>query len=735
MGRTKSKKRMPASLGILDTADQIDDQPDRKWLDPYDGLNVAQKKVVAWDSGIVIVVACAGSGKTHSVVNRIYRLYRDGHDMSRLLATTFTKRGAGEMNDRLKLMGCPVGDGATRIGTFHSITLGIIRDGSPWENYQVDASNGMRYALKNILGYRQMNWRGADLTELEGFIGSCKNALVAPDDIKLVRGAKPFDPRQPGVTSESRMGEAYCLYEEERDRRGVITFDDMLKLAVEHLRQDQDAMTRWSGRYRHIIVDEYQDTNLAQYELMRLLSQDADSLMVVGDARQIIFGFRGSDLGLTTTFQERFGATVIDMNINYRSLPTIVGHANQIGQTFPHEIMRSPAVPDRTGDPTVSCQPSVDFDAEAEVVVERVMGLHQDGLVYRDMMVCSRTNAQSRPFEEVCIRRKIPHRVLGGVDFYSRKEVADILAYMRLAVNDNDDQSCSRAINRPFRYIGRASVERMLSEAVGAISMLEVARHCSQYDLDLKARQVSSVQGFVRAVDLLRVDLDPGNQPPGPTVSSCAGLERHNKVNLPVALSNLVHNIRYEDWLIGDEGSDTAENSRLSNVRELIRTSGRFRSAEKMLMYIERLRAERKKRKKGGADLLEIGTIHKFKGQERVAVFVAGCAEGILPHGRSDDLEEEKRLFYTAITRARDYLMVTWPTTALVGGRQVRLLPSRFIAEAGLLKGEKAIHPGTTVEQTIKLGVGVVDTEYSHNEKMTEKLKVNLDRQATLKGD
>jgi len=670
MPRGKIKKKRASIDALMDIPD---DEP-TQWADPYEGLNDAQRSVVAWNEGAVIVVAVPGSGKTRSIVNRMYRMHQDGIDMSRVLATTFTKRGAGEMNDRLKSLGCPVGEGGAEVGTFHHVCLSVIRDGSPWKDYEVDADNKMRYALKDVLGYRQMNWRGADISEVEGFIGACKNGLVGPRDVKVDRGAKPYDAQRPGVTNDPRMGEAYFLYEEERERRGLITFDDMLKLSVEYLRADSDTRARWEGRYDHVIVDEFQDTNLAQHALMEILATGSKSLMAVGDARQLIFGWRGSVLDLTLNFREKFMAEVIEMSINYRCLPGIIDVANRTGSTFPHDVMKSSAVANREGEASVDFQRAADMDDEAVRVVERAVQLHEDGVRWGEMAVMYRTNAQSRSFEEECIRRQVPHVVIGGTDFYRRKEVADLLAYLRLAVDPTDDASCRRAINRPFRFIGRVSVDAMEDEAAGSgQSMLDVARECRP-GLGLKPRQISSVIQFVEIVDALRADL------------------ADKQTDLPSAFTGLLRRTRYEEWIVGDEGTDTAENSRLSNIRELVRTSGRFKTAEAMLKYIDNLADERKKRKKGNADLMQLSTVHKQKGLEFGAVFVAGCAESILPHGRSDDIEEEKRIFYVAITRAKDHLMITCPTSALVGGKTVELRPSRFVVEAGLVDRAEKIN-------------------------------------------
>lgn len=681
-------------------------------VDLFEGLNGTQRAVVEHEAGNAAMYAVAGSGKTRSVVHRIANLVRKGHDPERILATTFTKKAAGEMNERLAKLGVKIrerkGDGGARVGTFHSVCWEIVRDGSPWQAYQLDDKDRMKYKLKDIVGWKGMKWKGVDVTEVINFISRAKNDLLSPDDTDRILQARKrayFSPGQSVPDDEMdwfngvdlQFVEAYYRYEDERNRAGLITFDDMLKSAVEWLRMDRNARQRWQGRYDHVVIDEYQDSNRAQYELMRLLSVGCKSLLVAGDDDQCIFQWRGSRQEYTLTFEKVFGAEGFRAEANYRCRPEILEVANAvIKNNDPNRVPKvNQAQRQPRGEGTVEWYPCEDMDAEAEVVVQRVKELRQqvgiDEIKYSDMAVLYRTNAQSRAFEEALLREKIPHVVVNGTDFYSRKEVADVLAYLRVAVDDSDDKACERAINRPFRYIGRASIDKLKDIAKrNRITLMQaVCDHAEQ--VGLQHRQVQSLRDFAGIVDWIREEVTelekqraegPLFQDPDIEIVDQLGGKLSG---VPHLISQIIMRTGYEQWLLSDEGSDTAENSRVSNLRELVRTSHRFNSPAELLEHVEHVREQKKKAKKGKADAVLLMTIHSAKGLEWPAVFLAGASEGILPHARADeDDSEERRLFYVAVTRAREFLLITSPMAAVTGGGLRSLDVSRFVKEGGL---------------------------------------------------
>ena len=631
------------------------------WQDPYEGLSDAQRVVVGHTEGNLGVFAVSGAGKTRSIVNRVARMVCDGHDPDLILATTFTKKAAGEMNERLASLGCPVKGKASnegaRIGTFHSVCLEIIRDESPWANYEVDAKNKMRSVLKqDILGFRGMNWQGVDLTEVESFISTCKNNLINSENAQH---------------PDHRFVEAYQRYEAEREERGLITFDDMLFLAVLYLKCNQDAFGRWAHRYEHVIVDEFQDSNKAQFELMTILATGAKSLVVVGDDDQAIYEFRGAIPQYMIDFQKVFGAEIIRMEINYRSRLPIVEAANKVIKNNEVRITKT-AIANRQDDATVVFDLAFDCDAEASLVCERILELQQDGYKWGDFTILYRTNAQSRAFEEVFLnppngREPIPHVVIGGIDFYSRKEVVDLLSYLKLAVDSGNDVAFRRAVNRPFRYIGKKTLEQ-IARLARSRSMLDATRQAlNTGELRLNRNQTGSLKKFVSIMDRIIADFKAGTK-------------------LSSVLTMILQESGYENWILRDEGSDTSENSRLANIRELIRTADRFKTARSFLKHLRELTKEKKKRKQGNGNMVQLMSIHKSKGLEFPIVFLAGAAENILPHGLTENVEEERRLCYVAMTRAKEHLYISAPQVVLMGGQLRELEPSRFLAEAGLFK-------------------------------------------------
>ena len=637
----------------------------KEWADPYEGLNDQQRKVVAWNIGKVVVSATPGSGKTRSMVNRIARMVRDGVDPEKILATTFTKKAAGEMNERLKSLGCPIksnGDKGARVGTFHSVCLEIIHDGSPWRSYAVDANDQMRFALKVLVGFQGMRWEGVDLTKVESFISGCKNDLIDPENCKSKRV---------GEFVSSRYEEAYFRYEEEREKKGLITFDDMLYLAVRYLQSDQDALLRWSGRYDHIMVDEGQDSNLAQHELVKLLSLNATSVMQVADPDQSIYRFRGAHPELIIEASKSEGTTTIKMEINYRSQPEIISAANKLIKNNQNRI-ETQAVANKTsnGQNVIEFFTTSDMDSEAASVLERILALKEDGYAWKDFFVLIRTNAQSRAFEEVFMAAKIPFVIVGGTDFWNRKEVADLLSYVKVAAT-GDDTACLRSLNRPFRFIGKVTLELLATNAHRAKkSIIDYLTSLDHYTmasaLQIQRRQAESIHNYVRIISNVR------------------GYLNDEGMGLAEVIRLVEKETGYEAWLLKDEGSDSPENSRVSNIKELVRTVNRFKTAKELFDYLDTMKAAKKAKKDEGADAIQVMSCHRGKGLESPVVFLAGACAGIIPHHRSDDIEEERRLFYVAITRAKDRLFVSSPLSAFVGASLKDMAISQFVFEAGL---------------------------------------------------
>lgn len=640
-------------------------------------LNPVQRQVAQHNEGNAMLAAVAGSGKTETVavfvLNQIEKI-KQAPD--RMLLSTFSRTGANEINDRLrKKYGVQIrsnkGKDGTRVGTLHSVSLEIVRDGSPWASYEVDARDKMKYKLKDLLGWgggKGMKWEGHDLTEVQSFIADCKNALISPEQAQH---------------SNRRFLTAFRRYEEERHLEGLLTFDDMTPAAVEYLATDTDALIAWQGRYDVVVLDEFQDTNIAQMVLARYLSAKSRVFLVVGDDDQLIYGFRGSKPEHMTGFAEEFNATIFRAEANYRSAPEILEVANKsIANNNPKRVEKTNRAQRKTSG-MVEFNACADMDSEASLVAEQIKTMVLDGYEPKHFSVLYRTNAQSRAFEEAFIREKIPHIVVGGTSFYRRKEVADILAYLKLAVNNTDDTSFKRAVNRPFRYIGKVSIEKIEQYARSdGVSMMTTAWNYADNISLRQSRQVDSLQKFCRLVEEVSTMLAKHEANPDEP------FDDGKPWSLSELLAFIIRKSGYEEWLVSDEGTDTSENSRLSNLRELVRTANRFKTADEMLDYIDNVERE-SKAKADDAKAVKLMTIHKSKGLEFPVVFLAGAAQGILPHARCEDVMDERRLFYVAVTRARDRLFVSCPLGAWVRDKLIQLDVSLFVGEAGLLEPDR----------------------------------------------
>jgi DNA helicase-2/ATP-dependent DNA helicase PcrA len=628
-----------------------------------EGANPEQSDVIQHGEGPLMVAAVAGSGKTFALVRRMaYLIEERGIDPWKILAMTFSKKAADEMNERLVSI---LGETQARVGTFHSWAYELLRNEQPaYKEWTVDDRDKFRVFVKDAVGFREMNWKGADLTKLMEYIAFCKACLAKPgSQLSLELAAKRF-----GGYQASMADEAYQRAERRRLDERYITFDDMLVVAVDLLRDPESGvLLRWGGRYDYVLQDECQDVNDAQNEIARLLSKEHRNYMVVGDPMQSIYAFRGARPETMLTFEQEWGARVIHMNRNYRCGRRIVEVANNVARPavkrLPMEI-----VGERDVEGRISFQQTETLDDEAQHVLDVLREEKADGKRWGDFVVLYRTNAQSRAPEEVFLKARIPYTVVGGTNFYERKEVKDMLAYLRLAEGRGSADDVRRCINSPFRFLGRAYVERVMSlrgdEGSWTQRVLEAATQEG-----IQQRQIVSAQQWSSLVESAALEVKEGKRP-----------------NL--ILETLLQKTAYLDWLRREEGEESPENSRVSNVRELVRASTRFETTRELLDYIDQVIKDSRKAKAAAdsgerPDRVTLMTIHRSKGLEWPVVFVIGANEGILPHGLCEE-EEERRLAYVAFTRARDALHVSAIGMAAMGGAVRSIAVSRFVAEAGL---------------------------------------------------
>lgn len=660
------------------------------------GLNPEQREVVLHDKGPLLVAAVAGSGKTRSLVHRIgYLVAVRGVHPGRILAVTFSKKGADEMQERLDIL---IGDSDARIGTFHSLAYEILRKEVPHYNpageggWKVDDRNRYRICLKDATGHKEMKWKAADITVLEHFVSFCKCNMARPDSETAMEIARKTYQRQPkAATNPHMMLEAYARAEDIRRERRLLGFDDMMMEAVELLQNDEDLRVRWASKYDYVLQDEAQDQNLCQLLMGELLAKDHKNYMLVGDSGQTIFTWRGAKPEKLLGFEQAWNARVILMNRNYRCGSNIIAAANLALEAMdPSTKLDMEMVCERKEvEGTISTTIYNDLDEEGQYIAEQIKVLTTNGNYEpRDAFILVRTNAQTRAPEEALISARIPYRILGAASFYERKEVRDLLAYLRLAEGRGSLDDIGRAINSPFRFLGRAFVDRVREASKeskthrgkGDRSWSQIIREvCSQEGV--QRRQRESALDWATMVEELRFRIDRARNAEMETDAKATGMPAR-------VLEDIIREIQYTQWLQRDEGEESTENSRVSNIREMVRAAGRFTSVADLLDYVDNtLAASRKQRKEEGdnPNKVTLCSIHKSKGMERPIVFLAGVSEDVLPHGRCEDIEEERRLFYVGITRAKDKLFVSCVRNMAIGG-QIRFTePSRFIEEAGLM--------------------------------------------------
>lgn len=647
------------------------------------GLNPEQLEVVRAEGGAWRVLALAGSGKTESLGRRIARLVRElGVDPSRILAVTFSKKGGDEMSARIERK---LGVSGARVGTWHSLCLEILREdrheAAGWEIEDSGPGTNPRLVLKDVVGWKGMDWKGVDIAALAGFISRCKANLYAPDAPEASALAQKVFGWQAG-----KAVRAFHLYNEALREKGLLTFDDYLVFAAAHLESDENVRKAWASRWDYVMQDEAQDANRAQCRIATLLAQDHGNYMVIGDCYQAIYSFRGSSPEFLAQFDKEWPeARTIVLPRNYRSGRRIIEAANAVVTRAEIEGIEAPTamIGERDVEGEVRILSAESLDDEANHIASTILRSASTGeSSYSAHTVLFRTKAQSRAIEESLLRSKIPYVVVGGVSFYERKEVRDLLGYLRLAARRGKPDDIKRSINTPFRFLGAAFVSRVMEAAGDAEGEVDwpglVDRVAGQ--TGLQRRQVESATSWARLIRGMQAAIDAQDEE-----DPIFGTE-DDEARPARLLGNLVRDIGYIDWLNKEEGGETTADSGAANVREMVRVAERFKTAGELLDYIDdTIKSARKQRddKQAGGERVLLMSVHRSKGLEWPHVYVAGMNEMVLPHAKGDP-EEERRLAYVAMTRARDVLTLSFVRriATRAGIRDVE--PSRFLRDTGL---------------------------------------------------
>jgi DNA helicase-2/ATP-dependent DNA helicase PcrA len=622
-------------------------------------LNPAQREAVLATEGPVLVVAGAGSGKTRVLTHRIAHLITAcGVKPQEILAITFTNKAADEMKSRLE----GVLGGVVRtmwVMTFHAACGRILRKEAPRLGYRqnftiYDQADQVRLT-KAVLEELDRDPKRFVPRGIHSQISMAKNQLVSPEEYRS-RVASFYD---------QTVADAYDLYQKRLHASNAVDFDDLLMLTVEVLERFPEARTRWQKAFRYVLVDEYQDTNHAQYRLLQLLAGEHLNVFVVGDPDQSVYGFRGADIRNILEFERDFGgARVIALEQNYRSKNPILRAANAVIENNRERKPKSLWSELGEGEPVRVIEVE-DEHAEARFVAAEIASLSEEGYAGSEIGVFYRTNAQSRVLEDVLVRQEVPYQVIGGPRFYERAEIKDAIAYLQVIDNAYDAVSLMRIANKPRRGIGDASLARLASFAdAQGISLWEALGRADEAGVG--AAPLKAVQRFVTLMQ-----------------SSMAGAL---ELSVPEVLERVLERSGYLEAL---EAERTIEaQGRTENLGELVGVAREYQETAEEPSLSEFLQQislySDQDELKDQQSLVTLMTLHNAKGLEFRCVFLIGAEEGVFPHARSleeQGLEEERRLAYVGLTRAKERLVLTHAATRSLWGTRGYNLPSRFLDE------------------------------------------------------
>jgi DNA helicase-2/ATP-dependent DNA helicase PcrA len=626
-----------------------------------EALNDVQSAAVRHANGPCLIFAGAGSGKTRVLTHRIaYLLDELEVSPDQILAVTFTNKAAGEMKTRLeRMVGAPARD--LWVGTFHSMCVRILRrEGSRAgiaSNFAIIDDADQRTVVREILTDLDYDERqltpGACLAE----ISKAKNALVWP---------KEFHERNTSFLGE-RYANVYAEYQRRLSESNSLDFDDLIVRTIDLFETDETARTKWQNRFRYILVDEYQDVNFAQYKLISILGEKHRNVTVVGDDDQSIYSWRGSDYRMILRFEEDFpGAKVFTLEENYRSTQTILDAANALVANNKTRAEKK-LFTNRDPGETITAFAADTERSEARYVVEKVKELVREGASYSDFLVLYRTNAQSRVFEEAFIAEGIPYRVIGGVGFYARTEVKDIIAYLRYIDNPSDAIAFKRIVNVPRRSIGSQTLASLVSAADAA--KVPVGQAVFDKDLLKKAvpKKTRELERFAELIESLR--------------------SRRAEFSIADLLVAVLEESGYLRELRNEDTPDSR--TRMENLEELVGVAREYESGDPeatlegflanvaLISDLETL--------DDSTSYITLMTMHSAKGLEFNSVFLTGLEEGVFPHSRAlvdmTELEEERRLAYVGVTRAMNRLFLSYAERRTLYGNTFAHPKSRFLEE------------------------------------------------------
>ena len=638
-------------------------------------LNESQLEAVTYCDGPSLVIAGAGSGKTRVLTYKIAYLLQHGYKPWNILALTFTNKAAREMNTRISTI-CEEGNTqGLWSGTFHSIFARMLRMEYNViqypQNYTIYDSADSKSLIKTIVKELKLDDKIYKPNVVAARISEAKNHLIVPSVYASDSSIRSRD----GSESLGEVHRIYSIYQHRLYAAGAMDFDDLLLNTFLMLRDHADVRERYMKRFQYILVDEYQDTNMAQHRILSLLTTPESRICVVGDDAQSIYGFRGADITNILTFQEQYPtARIIKLECNYRSTQNIVEAANCIIRNNVGQIPKKVYSAGDKGEPIHLFSAATDKE-EARKVVSHIVGLHRrEQIPYSEIAVLYRTNAQSRVIEEALQSNNIPYRIYGGLSFYQRKEIKDVIAYCRLVSNPHDEEAFRRVINYPARGIGATTIQKIQNAAAEhGVSMWDVATNPMQYDLAVNKGALNKIAGFCELICSFRIQSES-------TTASVLVKDIIRRSGIAVEFTrerSLENTARQEnvDELLG---------SIQSLEKEAFEEEGKKRVALEDFLSTVSLLSDADS-KDDGSPRVTLMTVHAAKGLEFQAVFVTGMEEELFPNANAHlyrkEMEEERRLFYVAVTRAKDYCFLSYANTRYRYGSLQFSDPSSFISE------------------------------------------------------
>lgn len=643
--------------------------------DYLQGLNERQKEAVEHIKGPIMIVAGAGSGKTKVLTTRIAHLMAHGVDAFHILALTFTNKAAAEMKERIEKI---LGNNEARnlyIGTFHSVFARILRAeadklGYP-NNFTIYDTDDSRSVLKTVINELNLDDKHYKPNVVHNRISSAKNALIGPVEYATDHYIQQEDMR----ANRPAIAQIYQAYAMRCFKNGAMDFDDLLLKMYELLKTHNDALAKYQRKFQYVLIDEYQDTNPVQYQITKLLAAQHENICVVGDDAQSIYSFRGATIENILQFQKDYDdVKVVKLEQNYRSTQSILNVANEViknnkGQ-LPKELWTNNSVGEK-----IKLVRTMTDNEEGKFVADNIQeqklrNHYRNG----DFAILYRTNAQSRSFEEALRRMGIVYKIYGSISFYQRKEIKDFLSYLRIIVNTKDEEALKRIINYPARGIGKTTIEKCVIAANEQnISMFDVLERAAQFDF--KAGTLESINNFVTMIKYFQ-----------------SLLEKHNAYDVATQVGKHTNLVKE---LFSDKTTEGL--AKYENIQELLNSikewtespdteDGEIIGMKTLGSYLQQITLlTDADNDDDNTDAVKLMTIHAAKGLEFACVFVAGIEETLFPNAMAintrEELEEERRLFYVAVTRAKQRLWLTYANARYRFGSLVQNEPSRFLDE------------------------------------------------------